>query len=607
MPGKRSPLWQQRQRSAHLLSVASRYPDFPMVLEAVRECVLDVYDVPALRDLLAQVRDGRLKVVDVVTEQPSPFAQSLVFGYVAAFLYEGDAPLAERRSAALTLDADLLGQLLGPTPLRDLLDTDAIDAVARSVGRWEPAPRDAEDLADLLRVVGPLDADARSARGIEESWADELVNARRALVVRLAGRDHLVAIEDAGRLRDALGVALPPGIPDAFLEITADPLGDLLARFARTHGPFTTHEVANAFGLGVTVAEGALRHLEATGRLLSGGFRPDTAGTEWCDREVLRRIRRRSVAALRDEMEPLPADSLVRFLPAWQGMSDPARGIDATYAAIEVLAGCPLPASQLESAILPARVRDYSPALLDELITRGEVMWWGAGDLPGDDGWVCLAPVDLAPLLLPDAPEPGDELSARIVGLLGERGARFLREIAEALSRDALVPEVQVSTALRALAWAGVVTNDTWEPMRVGPGHRSARSARPVRARARRSSLGRPRPDATSGGRWSLLPARDPSATARQLATLETFLDRYGILTREAVSNAGFPGGFAAAYRVLSTMEEAGRCRRVYALEGQGAAQFALPGATDLLRSLAPSDQGSATVRTLAAADPAQP
>ncbi len=607
MPGRRSPLWQQRQRSAHLLSVASRYPDFPMVLEAVRECVLDVYDVPALRDLLAQVRDGRVKVVDVVTEQPSPFAQSLVFGYVAAFLYEGDAPLAERRSAALTLDADLLGQLLGPTPLRDLLDADAIEAVARAVGRWESPVRDAEDLADLLRVIGPLDADMRAARGIESAWADDLVDTRRALVVRLAGRDHLVAIEDAGRLRDALGVALPPGIPDAFLEVTADPLSDLLSRYARTHGPFTTHEIADAFGLGVSVADSALRHLEAAGRLLSGGFRPGATGTEWCDREVLRRIRRRSVAALRDEMEPLPADTLVRFLPAWQGMSDAGHGIDATYAAIELLAGQPLPASQLESAILPVRVRDYSPTMLDELITRGEVVWWGAGELPGGDGWVCLAPVDHAPLLLPDASEPADVLGARIVALLGERGARFLREIAEELSRDALVPEVEVARALRALAWAGLVTNDTWEPMRAGAGRRLSRPARPVRARARRGGLGRPRPDATSGGRWSLLPARDASATARQLATVETLLDRFGILTREAVSNAGFPGGFAAAYRVLSAMEEAGRCRRVYALEGLGAAQFALPGATDLLRSLTSTDQGSITVRTLAASDPAQP
>ena len=596
MPGKRSPLWQQRQRSQHLLSVASRYPDFPIVLEAVRECVLDVYDVPALRDLLTQVRDGRVKVVDVVTDQPSPFAQSLVFGYVAAFLYEGDAPLAERRSAALTLDADLLGQLLGPTPLRDLLDADAIEEVARAVGRWEPAPRDAEDLADLLRIVGPLDSEARAARGVDETWVTALIDSRRAISVRVAGREHLAAIEDAGRLRDALGVALPPGIPDAFLEITPDPLGDLAARFARTHGPLTATDLADAFGLGVSVAEQALRRLEVDGRVVSGGYRPGTAGTEWCDRDVLRRIRRRSVAALREEMEPLPADTLADFLPAWQGLVDPASGVDAVYAAIESLAGCPLPASQLETSILPARVRDYAPAMLDELLTRGEIAWWGAGPLPGDDGWVCLAPADLAPLLVPTPSEIEGELERRIVELLTQRGARFLREIADDLSREALVPEVEVARALRGLAWSGHVTNDTWEPMRRGAPRKPARPPR-LRSRGRRPAR------EPLGGRWSVVVAPDPSQTARHLACVEALLHRNGIVTREAVASSGLPGGFSAAYRILSAMEEAGRCRRVYALEGQGAAQFALPGALDMLRSL-PSDVAT---RTLAAADPAQP
>lgn len=596
MPGKRSPLWQQRQRSQHLLSVASRYPDFPIVLEAVRECVLDVYDVPALRDLLTQVRDGRVKVVDVVTDQPSPFAQSLVFGYVAAFLYEGDSPLAERRSAALTLDADLLGQLLGPTPLRDLLDADAIEEVVRAVGRWEPAPRDAEDVADLLRVIGPLDAPARAARGIDEAWAANLLDSRRAITVRLAGREHLAAIEDSGRLRDALGVALPPGIPDAFLDIAADPLGDLVARYARTHGPFTATDVADDFGLGVSVAEQALRHLEVDGRVVSGGFRPGTAGTEWCDRDVLRRIRRRSVAALREEMEPLAADTLADFLPAWQGLVEPASGVDSVFAAIESLAGCPLPASQLESAILPARVRDYAPAMLDELITRGEVAWWGAGALPGDDGWVCLAPADLAPLLVPAPAEIDGDLPRRIIDLLTLRGARFLREIADDLSREALVPEVEVARALRDLAWSGHVTNDTWEPMRRGGPRKPARPPR-LRSRGRRPVR------EPLGGRWSLVIAPEAAATARHLASVEALLHRGGIVTREAVTASGLPGGFAAAYRILSALEESGRCRRVYALEGQGAAQFALPGALDMLRALQPST-GS---RTLAAADPAQP
>ena len=330
--------------------------------------------------------------------------------------------------------------------------------------------------------------------------------------------------------------------------------------------------------------------------MVSGGFRPGTAGTEWCDRDVLRRIRRRSVAALREDMEPLPADTLVSFLPTWQGLTDPGTGTDAVYAAIESLAGCPLPASQLETAILPARVRDYAPAMLDELLTRGEIAWWGAGALPGDDGWVCLAPADLAPLLVSPPTEVEGALEQRIVDLLSERGARFLREIAEELSRDALVPEIEVAQALRRLAWSGHVTNDTWEPLRRGAPRKPARPAR-LRARGRRP-IREP-----LGGRWSLVVTPDPSATARHLAAVEALLHRNGIVTRESVAAAGLPGGFSAAYRILSAMEEAGRCRRVYALEGQGAAQFALPGALDMLRALTPRNEA----RTLAAADPAQP
>ena len=594
MPGRRSPLWQQRQRSQHLLSVASRYPTFPIVLEAVRECVRDVYDVPALRELLSHIRDGRLRVVDVATERPSPFAQSLVFGYVAAFLYEGDAPLAERRSAALSLDGDLLVQLLGPTPLRDLLNAEAIDEVARSAGRWDYPPKDAEDLADLLRLVGPLDDEQQGLRGIDGTWATALIESRRAIHVRIAGREHVAAIEDAGRLRDALGTALPVGVPDTFLASTTAPLADLLARYARTHGPFTAAEAAAAFGLGTSVAEQSLRQLEHDGRVVSGGFRPHTSGTEWCDRDVLRRIRRRSVAALREEMEPIPAETLATYLPEWQGLSEPGHGSDALYAAIEMLAGCPLPAGQLESGILPSRVSGYTPHLLDDLLTRGEIVWWGAGAVPGDDGWVCLAPADLAPLLVPATVAPENDLERRILEIMSQRGAQFLREVAADLSREALVPEIDVARSLRRLAWAGAVTNDTWEPMRRGA------PRRPPRPRRSRSRLGRPRDPL--GGRWSLVPAPDSSTTARHLAGVEALLERNGIVTRETVASAGLPGGFAAAHRVLTAVEDAGRCRRVYALEGQGAAQFALPGAIDLLRR-----EVTAGARALAVADPAQP
>ena len=606
-PGRRSPLWQQRQRSAHLLEVAARFPDFPIVLETVRECLQDVFDMPALRALLGDIRDGRIRVVDVETQRPSPFAQSLVFGYVAAFLYEGDSPLAERRAAALSLDSQLLAELLGPTELRDILDADAIEQVGRQVGRWEYEVGDPEALLDLLRIVGPLDADARAARGIDGSIEAEVLRQRRAVTVRIAGRDHLAAIEDSGRLRDALGAALPPGIPDAFLEIVADPLGDVVSRYARTHGPFTAHDVAEALGIGVSVSTATLERLAERGRVVTGGFRPDHRGTEWCDIEVLRQIRRRTVAALRHEIEPVPATTLVEFLPRWQRITEPNSGVDGLFAAIEQLAGAHLPASQLESLILPARVREYSPAMLDELLATGEVVWWGTGSLPGRDGWLALAPADLAPLLIPH-PEPVDDsLAHRIMGALAGR-ALFSRDLAQELSAEALVPEADVRAALMTLSWSGHVTNDTFLPVRAHLG---------VRGRVRRTPLARrrrglpraqvPAPD----GRWSLAPAPSADPTARALAQAEALLDRFGIVTRESPTGAAWPprrataSGFAATYRVLRAIEDAGRCRRAYVLEGQGAAQFALSGAIDEVRRNASAPSGA--LRTLAAADPAQP
>ena len=594
-PGRRSPLWQQRQRSAHLLEVAARFPDFPIVLETVRECLQDVFDMAALRGLLGDIRDGRIRVVDVETERPSPFAQSLVFGYVAAFLYEGDSPLAERRAAALSLDSQLLAELLGPTELRDILDADAIEQVARHVGRWEYDVASDESLVDLLRIVGPLDADARGARGIADALVDDVVQQRRAVIVRIAGRDHLAAIEDAGRLRDALGAALPAGIPDAFVEIVADPLGDLVSRYARTHGPFTAQDVAAALGIGISVSTAALERLVERGRVVTGGFRPDHRGTEWCDVEVLRQIRRRTVAALRHEIEPVPATTLVDFLPRWQRISEPHSGVDGLFAAIEQLAGAALPASQLETLILPARVRDYSPAMLDELLATGEVAWWGVGSLPGRDGWITMAPGDLAPLLIPAPGAVDDPLARRILEALAGR-ALFSRDLAQHLSADALVTEADVRAALMDLAWSGHVTNDTFLPVRAHLGARGHTRRPPLSRRRRglpRTNL--PPPD----GRWSLLPAPSADATARALAQAETLLDRFGIVTRETA------GGFAATYRVLRALEDAGRCRRAYVLEGLGAAQFALPGAIDDVRrsAAAPTE----APRTLAAADPAQP
>ncbi|WP_256090266.1 Lhr family ATP-dependent helicase, partial [Actinacidiphila rubida] len=392
-PGKRTPLWQQRQRASQLLQVASEFGSFPIVLEAVRECLQDVFDVPGLVELMGDIEARRVKLVEVTTHEPSPFARSLLFGYVAQFLYEGDSPLAERRAAALSLDSRLLAELLGQAELRELLDADVLAELDQEL-QWLTEDRrvkDAEGVADLLRVLGPLTTAELVERGGTGAWAAGLEQARRAIRVRIGGEEHWAAVEDAGRLRDALGTALPVGVPVAFTEPVKDPLGDLLARYARTHGPFTSGEVAGRFGLGAAVADGTLHRLSAAGRLVQGEFRPGAAGQEWCDAAVLRRLRRRSLAALRQELEPVPPATLGVFLPQWQHVGTHSlRGMDGLARAVEQLQGAAVPASALEKLVLPSRVTGYTPAMLDELTSSGEVLWAGAGGLPGKDGWVSL-------------------------------------------------------------------------------------------------------------------------------------------------------------------------------------------------------------------------
>ena len=625
-PGKRSPLWQQRQRSAQLLSVASQYGSFPIVLETMREVLQDVYDVPGLAALMRSVQSREVRVVEVETPTPSPFARSLLFGYVAAYLYEGDSPLAERRAAALTLDSGLLAELLGQAELRDLLDDEALAQVEAELQRLVPErhARDVEGAADLLRLLGPLTYDEALARGAQRAWLDELVAARRAIVVRVAGVEKAASVEDAARLRDALGTALPVGLPDAFLEPVADPVGDLVSRWARTHGPFHVAEVAAAFGLGAAVVQGALGRLAASGRAVSGEFRPGGSGTEWCDAEVLRMIRRRSVAALRREAEPVAPASLGVFLPAWQQIGANGRGrlrgVDGVLRVVEQLGGLALPASSWETLVLPSRVDGYAPAMLDELTAAGEVVWAGAGPLTAGDGWLALAPADTASLLLPDLVELElDDLHRALLATLEGGGGWFARQLAEraAESLGETVTDARLSQALWDLVWSGRVTGDTWAPVRaslVGPGRRPRTAAAPSRpgprARyARARAAVKPAP-ATVSGRWSLAEPRSADSTLRAAALAEGLLDRYGVVTRGAVAAERITGGFAGVYRVLSAYEDAGRCRRAYVVEGLGAAQFALPGAIDRVRASAPERRDPALppqALVLAATDPANP
>ncbi|MFJ9679674.1 DEAD/DEAH box helicase [Streptomyces sp. NPDC101194] len=626
-PGKRTPLWQQRQRAAQLLQVASEFGSFPIVLEAVRECLQDVFDVPGLTELMGDLEARRVRLVEVTTPEPSPFARSLLFGYVAQFLYEGDSPLAERRAAALSLDSHLLAELLGQAELRELLDADVLTELEQEL-QWLTEDRrvkDVEGVADVLRVLGPLTEAELAERGARPPWAPELSAARRAIRVRIGGADHWAAIEDAGRLRDALGTALPVGVPEAFTEPVKDPLGDLLARYARTHGPFTSTEAAARFGLGTAVTDGALQRLAATGRIVQGEFHPAGIGQEWCDATVLRRLRRRSLAALRHELEPVPPTALAGFLPQWQHLGNNSlRGIDGLARAVEQLQGAPVPASALEKLILPSRVTGYTPALLDELTTTGEVVWAGAGALPGKDGWLSLYLADSAPLLLPP-PHPL-ELSALhesvLTALRGGYGL-FFRQISDQV-RATTHPDCtdpQLADAVWDLAWSGRLTNDTLAPLRslLGSGRTAGSTAHRARRSVPRGRYGSltaaARPASRTGpptvsGRWSLLPAVEPDPTHRAHALARTLLDRHGVVTRGAVQAEGVEGGFSATYRVLSAFEDNGQARRGYVVEGLGAAQFAMDGAVDRLRALSTAHDRAEPdavphALVLAAADPA--
>ncbi|WP_204292257.1 ATP-dependent helicase [Micromonospora gifhornensis] len=616
-PRRRQPLWQQRQRAAQLLDVAREYADFPVTLEAARECLQDVFDVPALVQVMRDLAGRRVRLVEVETTRPSPFARSLLFGYVGAFLYEGDAPLAERRAAALALDSALLGELLGRVDLRELLDPAVLTESERQL-RWltpQRRPRDAEDVVELLRQLGDLSAEELAERGVPVDWLTDLAAGRRVLRVRIAGQDRWVVVEDAGRLRDALGVALPVGVAQAYLEPVADPLGDLVARYARTHGPFPAASCAARFGLGVFVVEQALRRLAATGRVVSGEFTPDSVGTQWCDAEVLRLLRRRSLAALRREIEPVPPRALATFLPRWQQVGSSARGVEAVASVVEQLQGVSMPASALERLVLPVRVADYSPALLDELCASGEVVWAGAGAIAGGDGWVTLAYADVAPLLLP----PPDDALARtplhdaVLDALGDGQALFFRALSD---RVGATDDAELTTVVWDLVWAGHLTNDTLAPLRTVLGGGGAHRARPAATRGRYRRPGRVALPSRGGpptvaGRWSRLPERDVDPTRRAAALADVLLERHGVLTRGAVVAEQVSGGFAAVYPVLAALEERGAARRGYFVDGLGAAQFAVPGAVDRIRALAetldatPARGGPAVL--LAATDPANP
>ncbi|WP_437311795.1 Lhr family helicase [Sorangium sp. So ce388] len=647
-PGKRSPLWAQRKRAADLLAVASRYGSFPILLETYRECLRDVFDLTALEDLLRQIAARKVRVVTVDVRAPSPFAATLLFAYAGNFIYEGDLPLAERRAQVLAIDHARLRELLGEAELRELFDADAVLALEASLQRLDGrAPLKHEDqVHDLLLSLGDLTRDeiARRTAGPDAppevageraaAWIDELVRDRRAIEIQLGGERRLAAAEDAGRLRDAFGVVPPPGLPIAFLEPATDPLGELVARYARTHGPFRADDVARRFGLGPAPVLAALARLAERGRVVEGEFLPGGRGREFCDAEVLRSLKRRSLARLRAEVEPVPPEAYARFLADWHNLHRRRRGLDGLVAALEQLQGAPLSASALEAEILPARVEGYRPGDLDALCAAGEVLWRGVEPVGDGDGRVALYLAEAYPYLAPPPGRAEGPLAEGIRAALARRGALFFSD----LSRETGAFGADLLAALWELVWAGEVTNDTLAPLRAlgresrSSGRRRDRD-RPAPGRGLSALRARRIGPPGSEGRWSLLSppgasaasagtaaapagaaiapgapgtAGAPSETERRAALARALLERHGVLTREAAAVEGLAGGFSAVYDVLRAMEESGQARRGYFVAGLGAAQFAVPGADDRLRACRePSDDPQTLV--LAATDPANP
>ncbi len=617
-PGGRTPLWLQRKRSADLLSVAARSGTFPILLETYRECLRDVFDIPALVSTMKAVADGAMRVATVDSATPSPFAASILFGFVANYIYDGDTPLAERRAQALTIDPGQLRELLGEAELRELLDAQVLEEVEAELQQLAPRfrARSVDGVHDLLLRVGDLsrpELEARSTSTGVAAGIEELVRSRRAVPLTLAETTRYVAAEDVARYRDALGAALPAGLPEALLTPVREPLTDLVSRHARTHAPFHTEQLAERLGIPASRVAPVLQALSARGRLVEGAFRPGGTGREWCDVEVLAIIRRRSLARARHAVEPVEPQVLGRFLTHWHGIARPRTGLDALLDVVERLQGCALPASVLETEVLPARVKRYAVGDLDTLVAAGEVVWVGIEPLGDRDGRIALYLTDrLTSLLPPPGPrldiEPLSDRAQAVLEALRAQGASFFGPLHQAAGggfpRDTLA-------ALWGLVWKGLVTNDTFRVLRA---FSESPRAQPDRARRRLAVGGRVfrsrrTVPAAAEGRWSPVAARAlpmPTATEWSAATAQQLLSRYGLVTREVAQAEGVPGGFSSLYDVFKSLEGSGRVRRGYFVSGVGAAQFALPPVLELLRSLREVPE-SPEVALLAATDPANP
>ncbi|MBV9761943.1 MAG: DEAD/DEAH box helicase [Acidobacteriaceae bacterium] len=620
-PGIRAPLWQQRKRAADLLGVASRYPSFPILLETFRECIREMLDLGAAAGVLKKIERGEIRVTTLESTKPSPYASALLFSYIANYIYEGDAPLAERRAQALAIDQSQLEEILGSTDFRELLDKSALDEVEAQLQSLDPEyhARHVDGVHDLLLKLGDLTKDeieARSSSQLAASAIEDLANGRRAVRIRIAREVRFIPVEYAARYRDALGIPLPPGIAETFLAPAHDALSALARRYARTHGPFTTLELAGRYGVAPSAIEAVLRGLHSESKLLEGEFRLGGIHREWCDPDVLQQIRRKTLARLRREVVPAEQHIYARLLTAWQGATTPRRGIEALLDAIEIVQGADLIASDLEREILPARVDEYNPAGLDSLLASGEIVWIGRAPLGARDGRISLYLTGaLSSLLQPEiaVADTLSEKARRIFEYLETHGASFQATVHQAIGGG--FPN-ETTDALWELVWAGLITNDTFHPVRrllYPPDserpHTTTAYQPPgspgfaARMRARRG------PGTFGEGRWSSVRSRiaaRPTPAEWSAAVSQQLLARYGIVMREAAAAEEIPGGYAAIYPALKTMEESGWVRRGMFVAGLGAAQFATPAAVDMLRTFRVDPDRPQSVH-LAASDPANP
>lgn len=638
-PGKRTPLWLQRRKSADLLTVASRYPSFPMMLETYRECLRDVFDLPGLKTLLSGVQDQSIAVRHVQTETPSPFASAVLFSYTGNFIYDADAPLAERRAQALAIDHRQLQELLGEIDYRELLDPEVLRQLSRELQRLDTQypVRSMDGLHDFLLSLGDLSSDevaqrceSDAADHDSDEWIAELLAQRRILEICIANEQRLIAAEDASRYRDALDVNLPSGIATSLLAPVDDPLIDLISRFARTHGPFVADEICRRFGLDEKSVKTTLIELSETGRVVAGNFESvasttdsiseDPSNHQWCDANVLRTLKQRSLTRVREQIKPVAHETCTRFLIDWHGIGRRRKGTEALLDVVEQLQGLAIPASCLERDILPARLPEYRPGELDELCAAGEVVWQGCGTLGNNDGRIALFLADrFDPLRHSPADqteEPVDDIADQLRQFLAANGAVFFGAIQSSIGGF----QNDVFDALWRLVWNGEVTNDTLTPIRSL--HRSSASSTTSRRgqtpSGRRSSSRRSgrrrsqRPALIPGteGRWSLLTPNDEtiSTTEQKMEQVRQLLDRIGIVTRESVGAENVVGGFTSVYPILRALEDSGQIRRGYFIKGLGAAQFAAPGADERLRNLATADDpANAHTVVVSAIDPANP